>query len=120
MRLRASGTDSTTNYSSQRLNAYATTVVTSLNPTSTDDWYLAFVNATTANSYTVSMQIFNPALASSSRHLSNIFSVENNGPNNIMFSSGYHTTASAYDGFTIFTSGTSFTGTIRVYGYLNS
>ena len=119
MRLRASGTDSTTNYATQRLNAYSTTVLTSSNPLGTDEWYLAFVNATTANSYTASIQIFNPALASSSRHLTNIFSVENGGPNNIMLSSGYHTTASAYDGLTII-GANNFTGTIRVYGYANS
>lgn len=121
MRLRASGTDATTNYATQRLAAYATSLVTESNALGTDEWYFGFNNSTNPTSYVISLQVFNPFLATSSRYLGNCFIKETAGPPNILSFGGYHSTASSYDGFTILTSGgASFTGTIRVYGYLNS
>ena len=120
MRLRASGTDANTNYDTQRTAAYSTTIITDSNPNGTDEWYLGFNNSTNPTSYVVSFQVFNPFLAASSRYLGNSFIKEAAGPPNVLSFGGYHSTASSYDGFTILASGTSFTGTIRVYGYQNS
>lgn len=118
-RLRAGGTDSTTNYVGQRLIGQSTTVAATANPSGTDDAYFSTIQASTASSYALSSNIYSPALARGT--VFNTFAGSNDASGSVIqFVWNNHTTASAYDGITIFTSGTSFTGTIRVYGYQNS
>jgi len=118
-RLRSGGTDSNTNYVGQRLIGQATTVAATANPSGTDDAYFSTIQATTASSYALSSNIYSPALARGT--VFNTFAGSNDGAGSVIqFVWNNHTTASAYDGITVFTSGTSFTGTIRVYGYQNS
>ena len=120
MRLRASGTDAITNYTTQRIVGYSTSLVTDNNPVGTDEWYMGFNNSTYPTSYVASFQVFNPFLATASRYLGNVNIREVAGPTNLISMGGFHSTTSSYDGFTILTVGTSFTGTVRVYGYSNS
>jgi hypothetical protein len=120
MRLRASGTDATTNYKQIRINAYGSSIAVLTDPDGTDEWSMAFTNQATASSQAYSAQIFSPFQSTPTRHLANAGAPENDATLNMYQFYGFHSTASAYDGFTVTTAGTSFTGTIRVYGYQNS
>jgi hypothetical protein len=118
-RLRLSGTDATTNYATQRLGGQATTVFASANPTGTDDFYFASNEASTASGYGFSINILSPQLA---RTTVLVGSGGYPSASGTTFETIWanHTTATAYDGITVNYAGTSFTGTIRVYGYQNS
>lgn len=120
MRLRASGTDATTNYKQIRTNSYGASIAVLTDPDGTDEWSMAFTNQATASSQAYSAQIFSPFQSTPTRHLANAGAPENDATLNMYQFYGFHSTASAYDGFTVTTAGTSFTGTIRVYGYQNS
>ena len=117
-RLRLSGTDASTNYASQRVGGQATTVYASSNIAGTDEFYFGGIEGTPAG-YGWQMNLLSPALAratvgiGTSGYPSAGGSVVEHVWNN-------HTTATAYDGITVMFTGTSFTGTIRVYGYQNS
>jgi hypothetical protein len=120
LRLRASSTDSTTNYSSNRIFGFSTTVGSSANPDGTDEFSVGFCDSAYATSYYSVVNIGSPNNAVATKYNCLSGAIENSGVFNQYFFAGAHTTASAYDGFTIRTAGTSFTGTIRVYGYQNS
>jgi len=118
LRLRASGTDSVTNYYFVNLETsttggptrYASTTATSFDLGTKSNVSGSFV-----------MDLGNPAAVSTTNQ-------SQNGPgaqSGIMWSSvgsGFHQVAAAYDGFTliIITGGALITGTIQVYGYQNS
>jgi hypothetical protein len=118
-RLRVGGVDATTNYASQRLLGNGTTVSASSNVSGTDDFYFGSLDGTNSASFSLTTTLLSPALARATVGNSQLGFTESSG-NYIMSVWNYHTTTSAYDGITINYAGTSFTGTIRVYGYQNS
>jgi len=118
-RLRLSGTDSTTNYAGQRIGGEAGSAFATTNPSGTDDVTFGAIQAATATSYALTTTILCPALARATNWLTLTGTNGNNGTI-VQFCWNTHSTATAYDGITINYSGTSFTGTIRVYGYANS
>jgi hypothetical protein len=118
-RLRLSGTDATTNYQSQRVGGQGASAFAGTNPSGTDDFSFADIAAATAASYSASATFYSPALARQTVVLSNLGFVNPSGTTVVQLWNN-HTTATAYDGITFNYSGTSFTGTIRVYGYQNS
>jgi hypothetical protein len=118
-RMRLSGTDATTNYASQRTIGQSATVAGSANATGTDDFYLASTDGTNASYYHLTMNVLSPALARATSCMA-LMGFNDGGGTSVMQVWNYHTTATAYDGLTINFSATSFTGTIRVYGYQNS
>lgn len=119
-RMRASSTDSTTNYTSNRVNAYGATIASNANPSGTDEFNIGFVDGAYPTSFMASINIFSPQATVATKYNCLSSAMENSGPVNQYYLAGAHTTASAYDGFTVNTAGTSFTGIIRVYGYQNS
>ena len=119
MRLRASGTDSTTGYKSILMGWGAGAATSSADVSGTDDWYVTYLDPT-GNSNIVAIDVFNPFGAAPTTTISTA-GYASSIPNyyaQVIYSA--NTASTSYDGFTIFTSGTSFTGTIRVYGYANS
>lgn len=118
-RMRLSGTDATTNYASQRTIGQAATVAASANASGTDDFYLASTDGTNAPYFNLTMNIFAPAAAKAT-NANCLMGFNDGGGTSVMQVWNYHTTATAYDGITINFGGTSFTGTIRIYGYQNS
>lgn len=114
-RLRASGSDNTTtsSYVVQLVRSIGTSV-TAINPTNT--YWDSFGGSNTAYGCTASYDIFRPQLAAATTFLGQFF----DGTNYIAANSGYHTQATAYDGFTLYPSSGTITGTIRVYGYKKS
>jgi len=118
-RLRAASTDSTTNYKSQRLSSSSTTVAGITDPAGTDEWQIGYTNAANV-SESYAINIFAPQTTTTTRYLTNSFFQENGGGANSYFLAGFNSASASYDGFTILTVGTSISGTIRVYGYVNS
>lgn len=118
-RMRLSGTDANTNYAAQRMIGQSATVAGSANPSGTDDFYLASTDGTNAPYFNLTMNIFSPALARATS-CNALMGFNDGGGTSVMQVWNYHTTATAYDGITINFAGTSFTGTIRIYGYQNS
>jgi len=107
-RLRASATDATTNYRSQRIFGISSNIGAS-QLASTTSFYLG-----TGSAYQSgwNIQVFNPQLAVTTSYQT--FGQQSDG---LMLSSGSNTNSTSYDGFSILTDGTSFSGTVFVYGY---
>jgi hypothetical protein len=119
MRLRASGTDSTTGYKSILMGWGAGAATSAADVSGTDDWYVTYLDPT-GNSNIVAIDVFNPFGAAPTTTISTA-GYASSIPNyyaQVIYSA--NTASTSYDGFTILTSGTSFTGNIRVYGYSNS
>ena len=119
LRLRASATDSTTNYKTQRFSANGTNLNGITDPQGTDEWQIGFTNAANV-SECYAINIFAPQTTSTTRYLTNSFFQLNDGTVNSYFLAGFNSASASYDGFTILTEGTSISGVIRVYGYANS
>jgi hypothetical protein len=117
LRLRASATDTTTNYTSQLQEAYSTTVSTVLNTSGTDDWYISNLDGTYDN-LSFAYDIYAPQTATTTRY--NGQSIYNTSVMILQTVGGLQTASTQFDGFTLLYAGTDFTGTIRVYGYANS
>jgi hypothetical protein len=118
-RLRASGTDTITGYSAMQLYQSGTSVGGSLNSSGTDEWYLGDFDPTN-KSYYLQFDLQNPNIASFTSFSGNSYSVQSTGTQLQNIVTGYQSATTQFDGLTLLTSGTSFTGTIRVYGYANS
>jgi len=117
MRLRASGTDATTNYNSQSMFAEASTVATSFNGTGTDDIEVGgIVSAYPTQNFS---QIFvrNPFLTSDTKFRNSYVRRVSAGAINMSESSGFNSNATSYDGFTLLShNGSTFSGTTRIFG----
>jgi hypothetical protein len=118
-RMRVSGTDTTTNYRTQRLYAYATTVGTAVDTRGADEWSLGDLDPT-YKGYFTKMTLYNPNAAQQTvaAGVSNYFASDQDYLINTYGWVQRDTTQ--FTGITFITVGTSFTGTIRVYGYANS
>lgn len=110
-RLRASGTDATTNYVLQYLSADGSTVAGSR---STTPGYGPFGVSSTTQRSGDHVYIYGPNLAQATAWRNNNVSGENSAQ--IYDIACTHSTASAYDGFTIYTDSGNFTGALCVYG----
>jgi hypothetical protein len=119
LRLRVSGTDSSTTYTTQQLQVTGTSVAggrTGAGNTGTE-WQVA--NTSASLPVGINGDIFGPqrAAATSINFTSNFPS----GSATIEMYSGSHSTATSYDGLSILAAaGGNITGFIRVYGYRNS
>jgi hypothetical protein len=116
LRLRAGGTDTTTNYTGQLFEAYSSTSTSTLK-SGLSSWYITNIDTTTDDSV-FSYDIYAPQTATKTRYTgqamytTSVFVSQTNA--------GVQTATTQFDGITILFSGTNFTGNIRVYGYANS
>jgi hypothetical protein len=112
IRFRANGTDATgSNYNVQEIRAQGASIVTERYANSTVG---EFAN-TFSSKMAVEAIIFNPFGANSTVYMSNVVN-QNEGARAYQYFGG-HTLATSYDGFTLFTSTGTITGTLSVYGY---
>jgi hypothetical protein len=112
MRLRASGTDSTTNYYEQVTYSFGTTLGAEQSTT----WYAIDINPTYPDQASI-MDLFNPALAKNTFG-SSMYAKLNNAGTPIQASDGFwHIAATAYDGFSLIPGNGNITGTVEIYGY---
>ena len=115
LRLRASGTDSTANYTNLRINQSNTTLVAAKNPdSSTDYFWLAYASSPYGEMLN-ECTLYRPFLAVPTMYEST--SMTGDEQQRI---TSRHTTATSYDGFSIIGASANLTGTVRVFGYKNS
>lgn len=66
----------------------------------------------------ITFDVFRPGLAANTLHMSQGYA-DNGGASQYLVA-GVHNVASAFDGFTLIPDASTITGTVRVYGYINS
>jgi hypothetical protein len=113
MKLRVSGSDASTNYQNQLVQANAT-----LSGTRTTAQTEARLGSADGTLTSFDIKVFGPQIAAVTQISSE--AIRSNSDVTLDYYLNRHTTASAYDGFTIFPSSGTFTGTVRIYGYQNS
>jgi len=118
MRLRVAGTDSSTNYVSERLFAEAGSVSGIANPNGTDEWIMSYCKSGANGQVSVRAELFKPFLATPTGYIASAFGVDSSPF--LTINNGAHTASTSFDGFTVAVDVGTITGTIRVYGYQNS
>jgi hypothetical protein len=113
-RLRASGSDATTNYTWQLLEASGTSIVGSRDITGLN-WNLGAVR--TSGRTFARIEVSNPFAAAESSYTA--FLQDPISAASIQLRAGSHTTASSYDGIRIVPGAGNITGSIRIYGVRN-
>ena len=118
-RLRASGSDATTNYNSIRFYGNGTSALSSTNPQGTDEFYLGDTEATYPSAG-LEMNMFRP-FESSKTYVSSlgIYNTSAGGVTSLICA-GQNDNSTSYDGFSLLTGGTNFSGNVRIYGIVNS
>lgn len=111
LRLRASGTDTTTNYGCQKLVAVNTTV-----SASRDTAWTSFYAYPTDPGFAGTIELFRPNMAEKTFYKAH---TGYGSDEELFLHYGQQTSSTQFDGFTL-TGSTTLTGTIRVYGYQNS
>ncbi len=111
LRLRASGTDTTTGYAAQKFSVANTNTF----PGRETEWKV-FYALTTNSGFAGTVELFRPNMAEKTR----LKSSSGYGSNEeLILYYGEQSSSTQFDGFTL-TGATTLTGTIRVYGYQNS
>lgn len=119
-RYRNSGSDiSASNYTGQRLVYFGTTIVASINVTGNTLQSLSLMDSATVDRYFLNLEVYGPFLSRKKLLRADINTIGNNGTVYGETHAGWNDTATPVDGFSIFTAGTSISGTIRIYGYNN-
>ena len=118
IKLRASGTDTSTNYAQQRVYAINTTVGADANPAGTSAFYITSIDKDFPTTPLSEITIANPQAAAVSSMISQSLWHTTNLNWNAM--TGIQNSTTQFDGFTISVSGGTMSGTIRVYGLQNS
>jgi len=115
IKLRTGGTSASTNYNTQIVEGNGTSLTTSTAASQTSYIVGAFGSGLEA---ATSVQLFGPQLAKATTIMAG-----NTAANGALTAPlyeqwyGNHSTATAYDGIEIFTSGTNWTGVYAIYGY---
>lgn len=119
LRLRASGTDTTANYSAQRIFASGASANADQNNNGTDEWFIGVADKDFNGKVFYSIEFSNPNVAASTNYMA--MSSGAIASPFLSFAGGYQADSTQFDGFTIFpfAGGGTMTGTIRVYGYEN-
>ena len=117
-KLRASGTDVTTNYRSSRIFlSAASTVSGGQDPLGTDEFILSGANSTGTGSTTSQVDLFSPQETKMTSYHNT--SVNYSGLVQTQINMGQLNNTTSYDGFTILISTGNITGSVAVYGYRN-
>lgn len=118
LRLRVSGSDTNTNYQSQKISAVSTTLSASKNDLGNDEIFLGDGGSSTFPKSPLIFDITTPNIASSTSVMGSAYLSRDVSTSNPLFQivSGQHTASTSFDGFTIILGNTS-TGSVYVYGY---
>ena len=119
--MRASGTDSTASYYSNRLyNDLGTGGTTwgSQSVSNGANWHIQDANG--SNAFGFAFELFNPQQAKNTTFQAGSSGSRYGTAFYQSFTGGVHAVATSYDGITIFPSSGTITGNIRIYGIANS
>ncbi len=119
-RLRASGTDATSNYNSQRTGGYQSTTFSESDPMGSDEWFFCQGNSGVPTSSAVTFWIYNPFEAVPTKFISNSFDRSSSIGLITGINMGHNTNATSYDGFSLIQAAGTVSGTLRIYGLRNS
>lgn len=119
IRLRAAGTDATTNYEQNRVESYNTTITSANDPLGTDEWGVGGIHAAASADYFTILDIFSPNIAARTSAFTQNFGASSGETRLTTYSGSRQTSSTQFDGFSILTTGTNMTGSLRVYGYRN-
>ena len=118
MRYRVSGVDTSSNYHGTRIYAYATSIGVDTNHMGTDEIFCGTSDKDYADESASIIESINPNKANKTKTFVNIV-----GWFGTIFyqqlNNNVHQANTQFDGLTIFPSGGTMTGTVRVYGYRN-
>ena len=115
IKLRASGSDTTTNYVSQRNYSYDTTILTDLNPAGTDEWVAGVADKDFPSATFTEIEIASPQVATNTS-----FHLRNFGYTTTPFLhlvGGTQNSSTQFDGFKVLANSGTMSGTVWVYGY---
>jgi hypothetical protein len=119
-RMRVSGTDSSASYRSQWHQFYGAGGQSGgEDKTGTDDWYVGSLDATYPTRAAFGIDLHSPAIARATNFYGQYHYTASDGGKYPGVIFGDHNVATAYDGVTLATTGTSMTGTLRIYGLRN-
>jgi hypothetical protein len=117
LRLRASGSDTSTNYASQRISAQTTSLITTQNASGTDEFFIAQMEASGAqDGSVVEATFFAPNLATKTGFIGWNSAITNDPYVNMSYNCGIHNASTQFDGFTLIAGG-NMGGTISIYGF---
>jgi hypothetical protein len=111
LRMRASGSDTSANYSHQSIYATNTTIGATRNGGGTTYF---FAGGETGDSNPIELSIFNPQVAAKTQFLANGWS--NSASTALQISGGTQTDSTSFDGFTLIPAAGTFGGTVTIYG----
>ena len=118
-RLRASSTDTSANYNSQRLYGIGTAAGAGVNVLGTDEVWFNAANPTAADFSFSILDMLNPQIASPTRFATNSIQYDASGIGlNVV--NGYNSASTQFDGFTLISNNGNIAATVRIYGYQNS
>jgi hypothetical protein len=115
LRLRASGSDTTTNYGSQRVYAYANTVATDTDASGTDDWIAGVADKDFAAVPFLEMEIASPQLATTTTMVLRQFGYTTEPFLHIV--GGRQNSSTQFDGLKVLANTGTISGTVWVFGY---
>jgi hypothetical protein len=115
LKLRASGSDTSTNYVASRMLAVTSSVSSGENTAGTDEWYVSSTTSGAQGDRTAfQIDVYRPNLAERTMFAGKSMFFDTNVYNQIV--SGTQTDTTQFDGFTIIGAG-NLTGRVSVYGY---
>jgi hypothetical protein len=119
MRLRASGTDTTTNYTAERIFGYGSTNGAAANYLGTDEWFAGYTSSSLSNYMIHSTEIFNPQAAKVTTAYTTI---ANNDAGTWVMSNqaAFQSATTQFDGFSLLAVSGNLSATVRIYGFQNS
>lgn len=120
MRLRASGTDNASSYRTENIQNYGSTVQAAQNPNGDGTKFTLIGNVGSANAGSIATDVIltRPGAAKKTVGFHRAFGLTPTATAVGWTSSYWHDVATAYDGFSCFTSsGGGMTGTVSVYGF---
>jgi len=116
IRLRASGSDTSTNYKTFRNFGYTGTVASGdLDPVGTDEWFISDNGTSFNGAGVVDMTMYSPNRAKYS--VATTHSAYNWGSYTNATIAEWQTDATQFDGFTLLVSSGTITGNVSIYGY---
>jgi hypothetical protein len=116
MRLRASGTDTTANYTMQRFYANGTSSGAGKDTLGTDEWFMGGNSRSGVGKAAVSFDLVNPNVADTTQIINSMSSNFNLTDPQFDLIAGSQTGSTQFDGFSYLFSQSS-TGTFYIYGY---
>jgi hypothetical protein len=119
-RLRASGTDSSANYQTQRLYGISTTAGAGRDVFGTDEAWYSSTNPSGGNLSSTIMEMYNPQVASVGTTFITTSSGYDASGCTVNIVNGLNTATTQFDGFTLISNNGNISATVRIYGFQNS